>query len=144
MTKLQKQTYNNNGVNMKIDQFEQIFCPRCLSNDLELHSYDREYAFARFLCCNCFYRFSNYDFILNTKIRYRTLVLNIGEASYDSIVKNVLKNLAFNGILNYMKREDLTKIMHAGISEEDSLIHLSRLETNLQHFNNIKAVHNDK
>lgn len=116
---------------------KQIFCPRCLSENLELHKHDKSCDFLRFLCCNCFYDFSNYDFILNNKIKYRMLLLNTKEASYSTVIRNILRNLAINDVLSYIRYEDLIKIMKSGISEDDNLIHLSRLETNLQHFNSI-------
>ncbi len=66
-----------------------------------------------------------------------------GENTYKTIMANIVKNLTYNGIMNHVSPNDLLKIIRMGNCQEDHIIHLSRLETNLKHFNNMVKNNND-
>jgi hypothetical protein len=64
--------------------------------------------------------------------------MNTGESSYIKILKNSMKNLAANGINEYLNNDELEKILTKGFSKMDKIVSISRLETSLDHYNNIK------
>lgn len=117
-----------------------VLCPACYSNNIEQHSGNKQNPIKGYICCECFFEFNNYDFILFNKIKYRLLALELNESSYESIIKNSIKNITFNGILEYMGLSELSNIMKMSNSPKENIINLSRLETNLKHFNDLKEL----
>lgn len=117
-----------------------VLCPSCYSDNIEQHGGKKDNPIKNYICCNCFFKFNNYDFILFNKVKYRILSLELNETSYESIIKNSIKNITFNGILDYMGLNEFSNIMKMNGTPKENIVILSKLETNLKHFNDIKAM----
>jgi hypothetical protein len=69
--------------------------------------------------------------------------IEIGENTYKTIMANIIKNLTLNGVMNHISMEDLFQVIRMGSCQEDHIVHLSRLETNLKHYNNMVEYFNN-
>ena len=112
---------------------QKIVCIRCGTKNIEEHNADIAKNIICYWCANCGLRFTNFDFNLNRRIKYKLLSIQLNEFTQSQLLESCLQNLVHNGIERIMDPYYVHHYIFSGKNYNEVLFNLSFIETMFHH-----------
>jgi hypothetical protein len=112
---------------------EKICCVKCSSTNVEEHNIDAKKQIIYYICANCRLHFTNFDYDLNKRLKYKILSIQLKEFNQANLLEFCLKELTSHGIDKIMDPYHVHNFIFGGKSYLEILFNLSFIETMFYH-----------